>query len=217
MSISFEKVFSERNASEAIYTEEIPAGLGCMRPLKKGQFLRIEDVYGNQGLDFLCYDLHNPEDHYSSTQTIVRQKNIYLNTGTVMVTESGKELLKIVADTCTCQDTLGGACACESNTVRYGHHTLHMRTCRDTFLELVSQRSDQYGKAEIVPNMNIFAQIVKMPDDSFEFCDGISAPGSYIEFEALSDTMILISNCPQINNPCSGFNPTPNRIYIFDK
>ena len=188
-----------------------------MKPLMKGQTLRIEDCKGNQGLDFLCYDLHNPEDHYSSTQTIVRQKNIYINTGTVLVTESGKELLKITADTCTCQDTLGGACACESNTVRYGHQTLPMRTCRDTFLEEISKHSDKYSKAELVPNVNIFAQILKLPDDTFEFLDGISAPGSYIEFEALADTMILISNCPQINNPCSGYKPTVNNVYIFDK
>ena len=217
MSISFEKVQSNRNIKDAVYTESIPAGLGYMKPLMKGQVLRIEDTFGNQGLDFLCYDLHNPEDHYSSTQTIVRQKNIYINAGTTLVTESGKELLKIVADTCTCQDTLGGACACESNTVRYGHHTLHMRTCRDTFLENIADHADKYSKVDLVPNVNIFAQILKLPDNTFEFLDGISAPGSYIEFEAISDTMILISNCPQINNPCSGFKPTTNKIYIFEK
>ena len=211
MSISFEKVQSNRNIKDAVYTESIPAGLGYMKPLMKGQVLRIEDTFGNQGLDFLCYDLHNPEDHYSSTQTIVRQKNIYINAGTTLVTESGKELLKIVADTCTCQDTLGGACACESNTVRYGHHTLHMRTCRDTFLDNIADHADKYSKVDLVPNVNIFAQI------TFEFLDGISAPGSYIEFEAINDTMILISNCPQINNPCSGFKPTTNKIYIFEK
>lgn len=215
--IQFEKTKSHRKIEDAIYSEAIPAGEGYMKPLMKGQVLRIVDVEGNQGLDFLCYDLHNPEDHYSSTQTIVRQKKIYINAGTVLVTESGKELLKMVADTCTCHDTLGGACATESNTVRYGHHTLHMKTCRDTFLMKISEHADEYSKVDLVPNVNLFAQILKLPDDTFEFLDGISAPGSYVEFEALNDTMILISNCPQINNPCSGFKPTTNMIYIFDK
>ena len=217
MTIQFEKTPSNRDPKTAVYDHMIPAGDGWMHPLMKGQVLRIVDLEGNQGLDFLCYDLHNPEDHYSATQTIVRQKKLYINAGTVLVTESGKELLKMVADTCTCHDTMGGACATESNTVRYGHHTLHMKTCRDTFLMEISEHADQYSKVDLVPNVNLFAQILKLPDGRFEFLDGISAPGSYVEFEAINDTMILISNCPQINNPCSGFAPTTNQVLIFDK
>lgn len=214
--IKFEKTPSVRDTKDAVYETMIPAGDGWMYPLMKGQVLRIVDLEGNQGLDFLCYDLHNPEDHYSATQTIVRQKKLYINAGTVLVTESGKELLKMVADTCTCHDTMGGACATESNTVRYGHHTLHMKTCRDTFLMQISEHADQYSKVDLVPNVNLFAQILKLPDGRFEFLDGISEPGSYIEFEAMNDTMILISNCPQINNPCSGYAPTTNEVFIFD-
>lgn len=217
MPIEFTKTPSNRNVADAIYEHDIPAGDGWMHPLMKGQVLRIIDLEGNQGLDFLCFDLHHPEDHYSATQTITRQKKLYINTGSVLVTESGKELLTMVADTCTCHDTMGGACACESNTVRYGHHTLHMKTCRDTFLMEISKYADQYGKEELVPNVNLFAQILKLPDGRFEFLDGISSPGSYIEFEANNDTMILISNCPQINNPCSGYAPTTNKVLIFDK
>lgn len=214
--IAFEKVFSSRNPQNAIAETEIKAGGGYFKLLLKGQVLRIIDVFGNQGLDFLCYDSDNPYDHYSSTQTILRQKKLYINTGTVLLTESGKELLEVVADTCTCHDTIGGACATESNTVRYGHHTLHMKTCRDTFIEEISKLPDIYEKIDLVPNLNFFAQILKLPDGSFEFLDGISEAGSYIEFKALNDTMILISNCPQINNPCSGFNPTTNTILVFD-
>ncbi|GHV11748.1 urea carboxylase [Clostridia bacterium] len=216
--LSFQKTFSEKRAEDAIINCLVPAGDGFMHPLCKGESLRIVDLEGNQGLDFLCYNLHNIEDHYSAAQTIVRQKKLYINAGTVLVTESGRELLKMTADTCTAHDTIGGACATESNTVRYGHHTLHMRTCRDVFIEQIAQQIfDSYGKAELVPNVNLFAQILKLPDGRFEFMDGISAPGSYVEFEAINDTMILISNCPQINNPCSGFAPTTNQILIWEK
>lgn len=215
--VQFEKTFSDKKVKDAVYENIIPAGDGWMYPLMKGQALRIVDLQGNQGLDFLCFDLYNPEDHYSATQTIIRQKKLYINAGTVLVTESGKELLKIVADTCTCHDTIGGACATESNTVRYGHHTVHMKTCRDTFLMKISEHADKYSKVDLVPNVNLFAQILKLEDGSFEFLDGISSPGSYVEFKALNDTMILISNCPQINNPCSGYVPTPNAVYIWDK
>jgi len=215
--LKFKETVSNKDLNDVIYDEMIPAGEGWMHPLTKGQVLRIIDLEGNQGLDFLCFDLHNPEDHYSATQTIVNQKKLYINAGTVLVTESGRALLKMVADTCTCHDTIGGACATESNTVRYGHHTLHMKTCRDSFIMKVSENADHYSKADLVPNVNLFAQILALPDGGFEFLDGISKPGSYVEFRAINDSMILISNCPQINNPCSGFAPTTNRVVIWDK
>lgn len=214
--IQFAKVESKRDVSNANYSTKLLAGDGWMHRLKKGQVLRLVDIEGNQGVDMLVYDADNIEDHYSATQTIVKQKNIYINAGTTLFSESGKGLLKLVADTCTCQDTLGGACAAQSNTVRYAHETIHMHNCRDTFMLQVSKESEKFSKAELVPNINLFAQILAYPDGKFEFEEGISEPGSYIEFLSLCNTVVLISNCPQMNNPCSGFNPTPLQLLIFD-
>ena len=46
---------------------------------------------------------------------------------------------------------------------------------------------------------------------SWTFADGISAPGKYVEMRAEMDVLVLISNCPQLNNPCNAYNPTPMR------
>mgnify|MGYP001561191168 CR=1 FL=1 len=35
-----------------------------------------------------------------------------------------------------------------------------------------------------------------------------------IELRAEVDTLVAISNCPQINNPCNGFNPTPVHLIV---
>jgi uncharacterized protein YcgI (DUF1989 family) len=36
----------------------------------------------------------------------------------------------------------------------------------------------------------------------------------YVDLQAQMDLVAVISNCPQINNPCNGFNPTPVRVII---
>ena len=46
--------------------------------------------------------------------------------------------------------------------------------------------------------------------------DGVSAPGGYVDLKAEMDVLCLFSSCPQVNNPCNGFNPTPIRVMIFD-
>lgn len=213
----FNRVESPRKVEEAFYDYIIPAGDGWMHELLPGQVLRIIDLEGNQAADTLFYDAENPEEHYSATATIAGQGNIYLTAGSILRSESNKELLKIVADTCGRHDTLGGACSAQSNTVRYSHDTLPMHNCRDTFMLQLSKQSGEYTKRDLAPNINFFMNVPVTPDGGLEFADGVSAPGRYVEIQSIARTIALISNCPQLNNPCNAYNPTPVRVLIWDK
>lgn len=208
---------SERRVEEAIYNQTVPAGEGWTYVLEPGQVLRIVDVEGNQAADTLFYDADNPSDHYSAINTIGRQRNVYLTTGSVLVSESGKELVEIVADTCGRHDTLGGACSAQSNTVRYSHDTLPMHNCRDNFMLQLAKYGNQFHKRDLAPNVNFFMNVPVTPEGGLTFEDGVSAPGYYVEMKAISSTLVLISNCPQLNNPCNAYNPTPIQLLIWDK
>ncbi|MFC0330572.1 urea amidolyase associated protein UAAP2 [Paenibacillus sepulcri] len=213
----FNRAESTLLAEDAIYSQIIPAGEGWMHELLPGQVLRIVDLEGNQAADTLFYDADNPEDHYSAVATIAGQGNIYLTTGSILRSESGKELLSIVADTCGRHDTLGGSCSAQSNTVRYAHDKLPMHNCRDTFmLQLSRHGGASYSKRDLAPNINFFMNVPVTPDGGLEFADGVSAPGCYVELISLCRTMALISNCPQLNNPCNAYNPTPIQLLIWD-
>jgi urea carboxylase-associated protein 1 len=213
----FNRVESPRKVEEAVYEQTVLAGDGWMRELGPGQVLRIVDLDGNQAADTLFYDADNPEDHYSAVATIAGQGNIYLTTGSVLRSESGKELLSIVADTCGRHDTLGGSCSAQSNTVRYSHDKLPMHNCRDTFMLQLAGSDGSYTKRDLAPNINFFMNVPVTPDGGLEFADGVSSPGCYVELQSHCRTTVLISNCPQLNNPCNAYNPTPIRILIWEK
>lgn len=214
----FNRVESSRQPESAVYDEVVLAGGGWMRDLKPGQVLRIVDLKGNQAADTLFYDADNPEDHYSAVRTIAGQRNIYLSAGSVLRAESGKELLTIVADTCGRHDTLGGSCSAQSNTVRYAHEKLHMHNCRDTFMLQLANHAEggKYSKRNLAPNINFFMNVPVTPEGGLTFEDGVSSPGAYVEMRSYGRTMALISNCPQLNNPCNAYHPTPIRVLIWD-
>jgi uncharacterized protein len=214
----FIRVESPRVPETAIYNEVIAAGDGWMYELKPGQVLRIVDLEGNQAADTLFYDTNNPEDHYSAVQTITGQSNIYLTTGSILRAESGKELLTIIADTCGRHDTIGGSCSAQSNTVRYAHEKLSMHNCRDTFmLQLAKHGKGNYTKRDLAPNINFFMNVPVTEAGGLKFDDGVSAPGCYVEVKSHGYTTVLISNCPQLNNPCNAYNPTPIQLLIWDE
>lgn len=213
----FNRVESPRRIEDAIYAETILAGNGWMHELLPGQVLRIVDLGGNQAADTMFYDAENPQDHYSAVATIAGQQNIYLTTGTILRGESGKGLLTIVADTCGRHDTLGGACSAQSNTVRYAHDKLAMHNCRDIFMLQLAKQGGSYTKRDLAPNINFFMNVPVTPEGGLEFADGVSAPGCYVEMQAMGPIMVLISNCPQLNNPCNAYNPTPVQVLIWDQ
>lgn len=207
---------SALDPAQASFDSVLPAGEGWMHEIKRGQTFRIVDLEGNQAVDTLFYNAHDLADRYSAQDTIRAQGGIYLTTGTQLRSSEGNVLLTIVADTCGRHDTLGGACSAESNQVRYALDKRPMHSCRDTFLKVIGRWGRGFTKCDITHNINFFMNVPVTPEGGLSFADGVSAGGRYVEMRAEMDVVALISNCPQLNNPCNAYNPTPVRLLIWD-
>lgn len=209
---------SPLKAEQASRRDTVLAGDYYMQVLKAGQTLRILDIEGNQAADTLFYNANEPSERYSAIDTIREQGNVYLTTGTKLLSNDGNPMLEITADTCGRHDTLGGACSTESNTVRYAIEKKCMHACRDSWLLAVAE-NPQFGlnKRDITHNINFFMNVPVSPEGGLSFADGISGAGKYVELTASMDVIVLLSNCPQLNNPCNAYNPTPVEMIVWDK
>ena len=207
---------SPLEATAARYRRIVPAGDYWMHVVRKGETFRIVDIEGNQAVDTLFFNADDPAEHYSASDTIREQANIYLSTGTVLQSNLCRPMLTITADLVGHHDTIGGACSTESNTVRYALEKKSMHACRDSFLLAIAE-NESYGltKRDITHNINFFMNVPVTPDGGLEFADGLSAPGKYVEMLAEMNVIVLISNCPQLNNPCNSYNPTPIEVLIW--
>jgi urea carboxylase-associated protein 1 len=177
-----------------------------------GDVLTIVDLEGNQAVDCLLYAAGDTSVRYSASVTVARQQSIVLTTGSVLRADTGAPLMTVLADEVGVHDTIGGACSQESNTLRYGQHTREQHACVENFLIEGSRWG--LGKRDLVSNINWFMNVPVDPDGALGIVDGLSAPGKRVALRAEVDTLVLVSNCPQINNPCNGFNPTPVRMIV---
>jgi uncharacterized protein len=201
---------------EAIFRQVIAAGDYWIDIVKAGQILRIVDVEGNQAADTLFFNAADVAERYSAVDTIREQRNVYLSCGSKLLSTAGNLMAEIVADTVGRHDTLGGACAAESNTVRYALDKRTMHACRDSYLLAVAQHDRLgLGKRDLSHNINFFMNVPVTTDGGLTFADGLSGPGQYVELRAAMDIIVLISNCPQLNNPCNAYNPTPLEVLIW--
>ncbi|RWX26528.1 urea amidolyase associated protein UAAP2 [Rhizobium leguminosarum] len=210
----FIKTSASRSLENAVQDHFIPAEAPWSGIVRKGQTIRIEDSYGQQAIDTLFYRADDFAERYSNQDTMRAQGGAYIGTGTKIISNEGNVMLVMTADSCGRHDTSAGACSCESNTVRFGHGTKYLHACRDNFVLEVTKHG--MSKRDIVPNINFFMNVPIKPNGEMTIVDGISAPGDYVELVADMDVLCVISNCPQINNPCNGFDPTPIRVLIWD-
>ncbi len=196
--------------TDTAYDRTVDSGDGALVAVPAGGRLRIVDLFGNQAVDTLLYDAADLDNRYSAFDTVREQGAVYLSTGSVLLSQRLDELAVITADTCGRHDTIGGACAQESNVIRYGEHVRHQHACRQTFL--AHGAAAGIGQRQLGHNINFFMNVPVTSDGGLSFADGLSAPGKYVELHAARDLLVLISNCPQLNNPCNGWDPTPVRL-----
>ena len=197
---------------EVVLDELVEARGPWSAVVSAGDVLTIVDLEGNQAVDCLLYAADDTGVRYSAAVTIARQQSIILTTGSVLRADTGAPLMTVVADEVGVHDTIGGACSQESNTLRYGQHTREQHACVENFLIEGSRWG--LGKRDLVSNINWFMNVPVDPDGALGIVDGLSAPGKRVALRAEVDTLVLVSNCPQINNPCNGFNPTPVRMIV---
>jgi urea carboxylase-associated protein 1 len=192
----------------------VPARAPWSGILKRGQILRVIDLDGQQAVDALFYNASNLTERYSPQDTLLEQGSAYIGLGSHLLSNQGLPMVTLVADTCGRHDTSAGACSCEANTVRFGHHTRYMHACRENFVLELGKYG--LGKRDIVGNVNFFMNVPITPAGELAIVDGLSDPGGYVDLRAEMDVLVVFSNCPQVNNPCNGFNPTPIRVLIWD-
>ena len=208
---------SPRDILQATHRCTVDAGDYYLGHLEQGQVMRIIDLEGNQAADTLFYSARDTAERYSACDTISQQGKVYLGSGSVLQSNRNNAMLRIVADTCGRHDTLGGACATGSNTVRYDLEKRCMHACRDSWMLAINEHPEfNLSKRDITHNINFFMNVPVTQEGGLTFEDGISAPGKYVELQALMDVVVLISNCPQLNNPCNGYNPTPIELVIWN-
>lgn len=199
-------------AGEVVLDQLVAARAPWSAIVAAGDVLSIVDLGGNQAVDCILYSAADTSERYSAPDTIVAQGRIFLTVGSVLRSNRGNPLMTVVADECGNHDTLGGACSKESNTLRYGHHTKHQHACVENFLR--EGAGHGLGKRDLVSNINWYMNVPVEEDGMLGIVDGLSSPGLTVTLRAEIDTLVLVSNCPQVNNPCNGFDPTPVRMVV---
>src|SRR5262245_14878056 len=172
-------------AGRVLEDRTVPPGGEWSGVVRRGQMLRLVDLEGQQAVDFLCYSAADPSERYNAADTMKVAGTIALTTGHRLLSDMGRPLFTIVADTVGGHDTIGGACSAESNLLRYG--VTGTPNCRDNFLRALARFG--LGKKDIVANVNFFMHVPVAPGGEMRIGEGRSRSGDYVDLRADLDVL----------------------------
>ena len=196
---------------EIVLNAVVPPGRPWGHRVAQGDVLRLIDLEGQQAVDFLCYDVEDPTDRYCATNTIKVQGKLFVGKGTVLYSDLGKALFTVVGDTCGRHDTIYRCCSEPNNFLRYGIRVTH--SCFGNLVEALAKFG--LDRSYIVRNVNFFMSVPVTIDGAVVNIYGHSAAGNYVDLRAERDVLAVLSNCPQMHNPCNAYNLTPIRAIIW--
>jgi len=202
----------EQIPGRVVQTSVLEPGGGEAWEVKKGQVLRVTDVEGQQVGDLVCFNLHRLEEKISPQNTISLNKTIRPTTGHGLWSDEANLMMTFVADTCGVHDLLAGACSRYTNKRRYDKDATP--NCRDNLA--AAARPWGLGWKDIPYNLNVFMNVPIGPDNSFRIDVPKSKAGDYIDLRAEMDVLVVLSNCPQVHNPCNNYRLKPLKVVIYE-
>jgi len=201
-----------------IYREDLAAGGGWSGVLKRHQILRITDSLGGGNVAALFYNREDPLERYNMPDTLKAQYTAFVTQGRVLLSDMGRVLCSVVADTCGWHDTLTGHSDPSLVAAKYGRkryqearNDFH-RNARDNFLVELGKYG--LGKADIVPSVNFFSKVTADAEGRFAFAPGHSRPGSYVELRAEMNVLVVLAAVPHALDPAPTYLPRPVELVV---
>lgn len=199
--------------------ETVPPGAYWTRVVPRWSTLRVTDVDGAGAASLLAYNAAQPSERYNAPDTTKVQNMIHLTTGWLLLSDLGRVLLSITADTCGHHETLASGTTAATVAARYGEGSyLRLRNDRytndrDNFIAALGRHG--LDKRDIVPNVNLFSRVEVDDDGAFRFVPGVARAGAWVDLRAEVDVLVAVSATPHVLDTSPVWRPGPLRLTVW--
>jgi urea carboxylase-associated protein 2 len=183
-------------APEAVvWDETVPGGGYAARHLARGALVRFTDLDGDAGLTVLVFNARHTMERLNVVDTVKVQWQAYLGTGAVLLSDMGRALMTIVADTSGRHDALCGTSNGRSVAARCGTSGIHSACPSGRDLLTVAAAKAGLSRRDLGPPLNLLTGVRVLPDGGLRW-DGNAGPGAHVELRADLDVLVVLANTP---------------------
>jgi len=182
------------DADALVWAERVAGGSYTHRVVRAGTTLRLTDLEGDACAHLLLFRAGEPWERLNVADTVKVQWNAYLDVGQLLLSDQGRVLASMVADTSGHHDTLCGTSSRLRNEERYGSGEAHGPSPAGRELFVLAAAKHGLGPIDVAPSLSFFKGVHIEPDSGALTWRGAAPAPAHIELRAELDLLALIAN-----------------------
>ncbi len=202
-----------------LFEERLPGGGLWSVVLRRHQVLRLTDLEGGANAALMAWNARTPTDRLNLPDTLKAQHTAKLTRGHVLMSDMGRVLLSVTADTVGWHDPLGGHGDAAEALAKYGERTYQdarndwHRNAHDNFL--VEMGKHGLGARDLVANVNFFSRHDADEEGRLTFHAGNAKAGDVVELRAEMDVLVVVTTCQHPLDPNPAYAPKPVMLGVL--
>ncbi len=200
------------DGARVVWEETLASGGYTQKRLARGTRLRLQDLHGDACVSMLIFNAEQPTERLNVADTLKIQWNGYLNEGKFLLSDMGRVMMSIMADTAGTHDAFCGASNAASNARKYGDGSNYgpHPSARDRFLLSVAKFG--LGRKDVHPCINWFKGVRIETDGTTTPVTGPFPAGREVILRAEMEVVVVLANTPHVLDPRPDYTVTPARV-----
>lgn len=201
--------------SKLTWSETVPGGRYTTMVLARGTRLRLRDVDGSACANLVLYRADATWERLNTADTVKVPWQAYLGAGHPLLSDQGRVLATIVADSSSHHDALCGTTSMTANTAKYGDGALHSSSPAGRELFTVAAAKHGLSQRDLPTALSLFHG-VRVEADGSLVSTGSAGPGTEVDLLIHLPVVVLIANTAHPLDPSETFATTALDVLAWD-
>jgi hypothetical protein len=181
-------------ASDLVWAENIAPGGYAHKVLTPGTTVRLHDVDADACAHVLLFRADQPWERLCVADTVKVQWQAYTSAGQLLLSDQGRVLATVMADTSGCHDSICGTTSLLANAERYGSGRVEGPSPAGRELFVLAAAKHGLSSRDLPPSLSFFKGVhVDPPSGRLDWVGGCGAP-STVELRAELPLLLLVAN-----------------------
>ncbi|MHB1236418.1 MAG: urea amidolyase associated protein UAAP1 [Gallionella sp.] len=196
---------------KVLFSELVPGGGHWSYVLPRGTTLRMTALDDGANISVVLYSARDKLERYNMPDSLKAQHTAHYTRGHVLMSDMGRALASITADSAGWHDPLGLLLDDRRMHEKYGERNFQSarngmyRSGRDGLLTEIGKHG--LSKRDLVAPVNFFSKVSVDGDGRFHFASGHCKTGAHVELRMEMDVLLAFSTAPHPLDPASAYAP----------
>jgi len=181
--------------------------------VKANQFLQIGAMLGKQATQVIAFNQHDFDETMSPAHTRAANNSMMLRVDQSLFSNRHTKMLTLIQDSVGRHDLLFPACDAQRYLDDYGVEG--HANCKDNFLRALTGRKYDIAPDRLPDPVNFFMHVAIKGRGDLEVRESLAGRGDTVLLVAHMDCLVVVSACPQDQNPMNAFKPTDVLVRVY--